>query len=344
MRRRFTFALFASSLALTTHLYAAPSARLVYSRGPGAESCADKDAVRAAVAARLGYDPFVAYSPATMFVEISRSGSSFRARIKLVDADDMVRGERELVEPGPSCAGLIDVMALSVSIAIDPYSLGHPRKEGPPSGSVEAPSDGAAPSSSKPEEQHPNTEHAEPVARAEAPSPASPPLPSPSPGVTWHAGAGLSAWIGAAPGPNVGARVFIQPRYERASLALEGRFDLPGSKDLPSATVRTSIVAASLVPCLHVVAWLAGCGVISAGSVHATSEGLAHPSTSSALLLALGVRAVAEVPLTKAFAAWGSLEGIAPLEVERITVGGNVVYTLPSVGAAASIGVGMRFF
>ena len=48
---------------------AAPSARLVYVRDPDAATCPDEQAVRAAVAARLGFDPFLAYARATMFAE-----------------------------------------------------------------------------------------------------------------------------------------------------------------------------------------------------------------------------------------------------------------------------------
>jgi hypothetical protein len=48
------------------------SARLVYVRGPGAEDCPGEQAIRAAVGARLGYDPFLAWARDTMFVEIQR--------------------------------------------------------------------------------------------------------------------------------------------------------------------------------------------------------------------------------------------------------------------------------
>lgn len=50
---------------VTTASFAAParaqpaaSAHLVYVRGPGAEECPGEHAIRSAVGARLGYDPF----------------------------------------------------------------------------------------------------------------------------------------------------------------------------------------------------------------------------------------------------------------------------------------------
>ena len=113
----------AISLADGKVAHAAPSARLVYLRNPGAESCPDDQAIRSAVSVRLGYDPFLAFAPATLFAEISKVGREYRARIKLVDDNNVVRGTRELAYEGENCADIIDTMALSMSIAIDPTSL-----------------------------------------------------------------------------------------------------------------------------------------------------------------------------------------------------------------------------
>jgi hypothetical protein len=75
---------------------ASPSARLVYLREPSAESCPDERSVRGAVAARLGYDPFFPNAPETMFIEITSVRGQYRARVKLVDGDNVVRGTREI--------------------------------------------------------------------------------------------------------------------------------------------------------------------------------------------------------------------------------------------------------
>jgi hypothetical protein len=54
-------------LSASRWAYATPSARLVYSRGHGAESCPDEHALREAVAARVGYDPFFPRWSALLF-------------------------------------------------------------------------------------------------------------------------------------------------------------------------------------------------------------------------------------------------------------------------------------
>ncbi|MEO6602920.1 MAG: hypothetical protein ABIQ16_23750, partial [Polyangiaceae bacterium] len=56
--------LFAS--LLTPVAWAFPTSRLVYARGPGAEQCPEQSVVRAAVASRLGYDPFFPSSDKTI--------------------------------------------------------------------------------------------------------------------------------------------------------------------------------------------------------------------------------------------------------------------------------------
>jgi pyruvate/2-oxoglutarate dehydrogenase complex dihydrolipoamide acyltransferase (E2) component len=98
---------------------AAPSARLVYVRGPGAERCPSEAAVRAAVSARLGYDPFLDWAGETMFVEIQRGPRAFRVLVKLVGADNLQRGAREIAVRGDDCSAVIDAMGLSISLAID---------------------------------------------------------------------------------------------------------------------------------------------------------------------------------------------------------------------------------
>src|SRR4051794_4640258 len=73
----------AAILSVVSALFAAeagasPASRLVYSRGVGAESCADESALRAAVATRLGYDPFFPWAPITVVAQIRRERGALR--------------------------------------------------------------------------------------------------------------------------------------------------------------------------------------------------------------------------------------------------------------------------
>jgi hypothetical protein len=101
---------------------ASPSARLVYSRDPAASSCPDEAALRRAVAARVGYDPFFTWAPKTVVVHIAAAPPhGFVARLLLVDDRGVAFGARELRTQG-QCIELLDAAALGIAIAIDPVA------------------------------------------------------------------------------------------------------------------------------------------------------------------------------------------------------------------------------
>jgi hypothetical protein len=96
-----------------------PPARLVYARSAQASSCPDETALRGAVVARFGYDPFFAWARRTVVVEVWRRGEHFSSRVQILDEDGLTRGARELTTDGPSCSELFDATALAISIALD---------------------------------------------------------------------------------------------------------------------------------------------------------------------------------------------------------------------------------
>jgi len=100
--------------------FAFPTSRLTYARGSGAEACPDETAVRQAVAARLGYDPFFPSAEKTIVARIVRTKDELRATVELVDEHGLMRGVRELKASAGQCGELVATMALAISIAIDP--------------------------------------------------------------------------------------------------------------------------------------------------------------------------------------------------------------------------------
>src|SRR6266550_1775577 len=72
-----------------------PSSRLVYALGVGAEGCPGEGALRHAVAARLGYDPFFPSAERTIMVVIATKGTELEAKVYLVDTSGVVQGLRE---------------------------------------------------------------------------------------------------------------------------------------------------------------------------------------------------------------------------------------------------------
>src|SRR5215471_889795 len=77
-----------------------PEARLFYTRGAGVQRCPDERALRRAVEARAGSDPFVSDTTLSIRVELAKEGERLRARITI--ADDGVEKGSQLLEQAVS--------------------------------------------------------------------------------------------------------------------------------------------------------------------------------------------------------------------------------------------------
>src|SRR5580704_12249374 len=109
----------ATTLLLAPRVLADVSARLVYVRdAPAAAACPDETALRRAIEARLGYDPFLPWGSATVVVRFAREGAGFVANVEMVTGSES-KGARTLRSDDPGCGGLVDATALAVSIALD---------------------------------------------------------------------------------------------------------------------------------------------------------------------------------------------------------------------------------
>lgn len=290
---------------------ASTTARLVYLRGAGTESCPDEGELRDAVAARLGYDPFTPSSFETLFTEVDKDANGFVARVKLVSPDNTVRGARTLKTTG-ACSDLMASLALTISIAIDPMAG---TRKGPPEG---------LPPGERPVEVGPTSPGTEePIEEPPAPpAPSPPPAPLPSPRVVFAVGAGPVGSVGYAPAPALGLAIFGRARFGDLSLTLEGRGDLPSGTDVSGGgRVRSSLLAASLLPCGH-AGILFGCARGTIGRLQAEGVDVTEPGSSGAIWGAMGVRAGAEVPLGRVFALRIAADGDAVLTSYALRIGG----------------------
>jgi hypothetical protein len=312
---------------------AAASARLVYVRGPGAEDCPGEGAVRAAVAARLGYDPFMAWAHDTLFAEITRKETDYRAEIKLVDDENRLRGARDLHVKGGDCAAIIDAMALTVSLTIDPSSLLGPSASSPPPPPPPSPAEPEAPP---------------PVA-----VPAPPPIAkAPTAGATsggvdlsGHVGVGVMAVFGAAPAATAGGTVFAGVGWRWLSIDIEGRADLPvvGAGASSPVRVRSQLLIASIVPCARLGIVFA-CPVASGGRVFATSVGTVSPHAEQAVWWGLGGRVGVELKLATSFSLRAHAEVLGTLTPYSLTLdGAGVVYSFPVASVDVGLAVAWRF-
>lgn len=313
---------------LPVDAFGAPTARLVYHRGEGARSCPDEDVVRAAVAARLGYDPFVPEASSTMFATLSKDRARYLAHLELVDERGDVRGARDLVQAGEPCADIIDTMALSMSIAIAPESA---------MGPLDA-TDATGPTAPSPP---PRTTRARATSSAGRPSAAGPTTEPPSAHV--QVGLSPSFAVGAAPSANVGASLFVRGKFHRWSLGLEARGDLPGTRSLDHGTVSTSLVFGTAAACAHVGVF-GVCGLASLGTLRGSSRDVRAPREDVAFHAAVGPRVEADMPVWKSLSLRAHADGLLTLTPQTLQIDGRDVFALSRVSGVFGAGVAWEFF
>jgi hypothetical protein len=118
-----------------------PTAVLRYERAPGAESCPGPDELRAAVAARLGYDPFVASDEhEAIVVRIRPLGSGLEGTFQRVDSSQGAIGKPATIASRTAdCTELTSALAVGIAIAADPLSITREPKTVPAPGANSPP-------------------------------------------------------------------------------------------------------------------------------------------------------------------------------------------------------------
>ncbi|HEY2404626.1 MAG TPA: hypothetical protein VGI10_01415 [Polyangiaceae bacterium] len=264
------------------------AARLQYARTEAAQGCPDAAALKAAVAARLGYDPFFPAARQTVVVEIVAEETKLSARMSLVDANGIIRGSRELSDPARNCEELLASLALAISIALDPNAAladdTDPMPPPRPPEQAAAPARDGQSSESRAEKIEPETQ--EPADRKES---GRPPLGTQDP---YAIGARLGAAVslGSAPAPAFGGRFGARVRKSWFQVVGEFREDLPARRNASAGgSVETALTAGSVSPCFVGGFWLA-CGLITVGQLRANGRAVEVPQSRRTLYAASGAR------------------------------------------------------
>lgn len=300
--------------------------RLVYLRGPGAESCPEAFELQEGVRARLGFDPFHPSTDRTLMAFLERRSEGFWGRIELLDSKGVPEGSREHLSPADDCGSLLRAMALSISIALD---LG---------GAPETPGDAALADKSQDEPLAQRATETPIVDRTE--------LDADQPAERgWGFGFSVAAhgsW-GALPSPALGPAISIQARRHDLSLSVDGRQDLPTTTPIgEGGHLRSRLQLASLAPCVHLDPVFL-CAVGAVGLLHVESRGITSPASDSAFLAGVGGRAGAAVYLTDALALRAQADLLATLTRVRVEVDETELWHAPPTSLAASAGVLIHF-
>jgi hypothetical protein len=320
-----------AALAMGKTADAFPSSRLVYARGVGAERCPEEPALRRAVAARLGYDPFFPSAERTIMVVIAAEGVDLKAKVYLVDTSGAVRGLREFTGPAERCGDLVYAAALSISIAIDPAQADAgsspsvpPREDSGPAAPAPAPVPAVFPALPDRPEQPRKPTTTDAVREA----------------TQWIVGAGGVGAIGATPGATLGGAIYGSARFSRASFTLEARGDLPSSIDEPP--YRFSSVGVNAVTCFH---WdpFFSCLVGMASRFSASGLDPLAPAGQSGFFVGSGVRGGLEVPLFDKVWFRVHADALVSLLQVRVSSGGREIWRASPVSGSLGGALALHF-
>ena len=286
------------------------------------DRCLDKNTFAAAIATRLGYDPFEGSTaegqapPRKLVVRYRREGKAAFVTMKYGDA------EKNLASQTGACDELGASAAFAAAILIDPRAMfprppaktepAPPRQDGPPS-------PGAWPWYEPP-----------PLPKEEPPKEAPPAEP-------WHPRAGLSGvgCAGCAPSVNAGGMLFVGLARGAFGIDLGARADATASAAAPSGRdVSASLVLGELFP--HVRVGPTRLGVVGhVGSLLGESGGVRQSSVWSAA----GARVAVEWAFARPFFLRAALDG--ELVLSRVALRADDAEVWSSTGFVAGLGLGV---
>jgi hypothetical protein len=305
------FAVIASCAASSAAEHASVS--LTYTRQDSAASCPDEATFRGLVAARLGYDPFVASGALALTVDFERRGNEVVGRLNLTGKNDEKRGQRTLRAGADDCFELATSMALVAAVAVDPDAVQARKSAESP---VEKPSPPEKPAPPVEPAPRPNPQPARP-----------PPAPPTTPAVDrFEHGVRLSLGgvlpVGIVPAPRGGVRAGAAVDVGAWSIGAEGAFLFPSSRDNPSGDgeITARVLSGSLVPCAHPFAaetWmLEFCFVGSFGALRSTASDVSRAEPATDLFATVGPRAAVVVMFSRVIGVSASAD--VPVTLSRV--------------------------
>jgi hypothetical protein len=303
------------------------TARLDYDRALAATACPSEVELRAAVAGRLGYDPFIAGSRRVVHARITRERERLQAFVSVDEPDGSRRERGPISSAAMDCHELGEALSLALSIAVDPLAL------------VRGP------------------EHVETSAPAVVPAPVVEPRREPAPAVAdevsrrpetrrleWRAYGGGAMGVGWTPAPSpsivAGAGLAWSKRY---AIFAEGRHDLGGSAAGPDgSSIHATVTSVSIAPCLELLPF-AVCALGTVGSLAGEGRGVDRPTSQRSMLAAAGLRGTFEQHIVGPLAARFTLDAEWVLAPVRQRILDAQVWESPVIVASAGAALAVHF-
>lgn len=312
--------IFMAALLLTIPARADRSIQLDYQVAE-ADLCPDRATLQAAVAARLGYDPFVVRATRRAQVTVERKRRGLRALVTIFDQQSS--RVRTLDSESADCQELSQAITLTLSIAIDPqvaWRKPAPSPLPPPSVAISA-----RPEPALRQAQHERGELVK--------------------GPAFRLAVGGGAALGTVPGATADLLVGVGLGWQRFSIDVEAHVDLPQSANFAGhlSRVQATQFVVLLSPCFRQSLWrqdrleLLACGTLSAGALWGRGSGGTTSQTDVTPAVGAGARLGIESHLGKIFSA--RLHGglTIPFTRSSLRINDADVWTTPRV--AGEIGL-----
>ena len=303
---------------------AQPAAELGWVRLDGAESCPDARAMRAAIADRLGRDPFGREAGPLIEAVASREGDAWAARISARAAGGELVGSRELGSRAARCDSLAAAAALAVALVIDPEAV----------------------------------ERVESARRSRAPAASAEPRAESVPGRAPSSAPGPLNWVdlrgivsgGLVPGLAPGLAMLTELELARWLALSAGLAYWPEQKtDAPNGAAAFGLTAGTLAACAEPVRMeslgAALCAGALLGSIHTVVYELIPTGPGDRLWGAFSAGARVYAPRAASVRVSVALDALAPLTRHRFTVRGHSqeVFRQQAVALSAQLGIGVHF-
>jgi len=302
-----------------------------------APQCPGAEDLKAAVVARLGYDPFAHDAAHHVSLRITRRAGSLDGRIEWRDAERQWAGDQAFTMGSGDCLRLTRTMGLALAVQIqllrDPSAAPpidrEPEVKPKSKAVVEPPSDKPA------REVPPPTREDTPIVLRSAPSSALQPV--------FGMGAGLALGVGMAPHPILLGRVFGLLAWRHTSIQLAAEMSLPSTvRRADGAGVSERLLLLSAVGCEALERW-SGCLVLDAGRVSMAGQDIDRPTSTRLPFVAAGIRSGFSQPLGARAFINAHADGLVILTRWTASLDDVPVWTMPRFAAAVGIDVALQF-
>lgn len=315
------------------------SVNLEYEPAPG---CPAAESVKAAVIARLGYEPFADDAPHHVALRIVPSATSLDGRIEWHDADGQWAGDQSFQMASGDCLRLTRTMALALAVQIQLL------QDLPPDRAVDREASGAKPPA-KTAPEAPSVKPPEESTATKTPSGAAqvtrtvPRAANPAARAVFTMGAGPAIGLGMAPYPIVLGRVFGLVAWQSASIQLAAEASLPSTiRRSDGAGVSEQMLLLSVAGCGARGRWSA-CLVVDAGRVTLAGRDIDLPTSTHLPYVDAGLRGGFTQPLGQRSYLNAHADGLVVLTRWTATLDDVPVWTTPRFAAAIGIDVGVQF-